>query len=259
MKHEGKGRLRYLRNALHLSWVDVRTRYRKSVLGPLWLTLGNTIAIVGFSAVWAQLLRVERAVFVPSLTVGLVFWQYISGCLSSGVTAYTQNAAVMRNLRVPVWFFVARIQGYHLINLAHNLLLVAAVLIFYGARPTLGLAWFVPGLALVMAICALFSLALAALGARYRDVRYAIEVSLPLLFFVSPVLFRPESLVSHYIWFNPVSYLIELVRAPLLSTLGGPPRPADWVYQGGAAILVLMLLVCAAIYWRNPRRILFWI
>ncbi|MCJ9709516.1 hypothetical protein LWS69_10810, partial [Bordetella hinzii] len=65
MKHEGKGRLRYLRNALHLSWVDVRTRYRKSVLGPLWLTLGNTIAIVGFSAVWAQLLRVERAVFVP--------------------------------------------------------------------------------------------------------------------------------------------------------------------------------------------------
>ncbi len=259
MKQEGTGCLRYMRNALHLSWVDVRTRYRKSVLGPLWLTLGNTVAIVGFSAVWAQLLRVDRSVFVPSLTVGLVFWQYISGCLTSAVTAYTQNAAVMRNLRVPVWFFVARIQGYHLINLAHNLLLVAAVLILYGARPALGLAWFVPGLALVVMICALSSLALAALGARYRDVRYAVEVSLPLLFFVSPVLFRPESLVSRYIWFNPVSYLIELVRTPLLSTLGGPPRPAGWVYQGGVAILAVMLLVCAAIYWRNPRRILFWI
>ncbi|WP_244193760.1 ABC transporter permease [Bordetella genomosp. 12] len=248
-----------MRNALHLSWVDVRTRYRKSVLGPLWLTLGNTIAIVGFSAVWAQLLRVDRAVFVPSLTVGLVIWQYISGCLTSSVTAYTQHAAVMRNLRMPVWFFVVRIQGYHLINFAHNLLLVAAVLCYFGARPTTGLVWFLPGLLLVVAICALLSLALAALGARYRDVRYAIEVSLPLLFFVSPVLFRPESLVSEYIWLNPVSYLIEVVRTPLLSTLGGPLRAAGWVYDGGLIFLGVMVLVCAAIYWRNPRRILFWI
>lgn len=259
MKRDGVGCLRYVRNALYLSWVDVRTRYRKSVLGPLWLTLGNTIAIVGFSAVWAQLLRVDRAVFVPSLTVGLVLWQYISGCLVSAVTAYTQNATVMRNLCVPVWFFVVRIQGYNLINLAHNLLLVAAVLVYFGAQPSAGLVWFLPGLLLVIAICALLSLALAALGARYRDVRYAIEVSLPLLFFVSPVLFRPESLVDEYIWLNPISYLIEMVRTPLLSTLGGPVRPAGWVYEGGLIFLAVMLLVCAAIYWRNPRRILFWI
>lgn len=251
--------LRYARNALYLSWVDVKTRYRKSVLGPLWLTLGNVVAIVGFGAVWAQLLNLPRSVFVPSLTVGLVIWQYVAGVMASATSAYTLNAQVMRNTRIPVWFFALRTHGYHFINFAHNLVLVAVVLLFYGARPTVGLWWAVPGLLLLIMACAVLSLLLAALGARYRDVRYAVEVSLPLLFFVSPVLFRPENVVGDYIWLNPVSYLIEVLRVPLLSTLGGPLRPPAMVYEGCLALLAVLALAALLIYLRNPRRILFWV
>ncbi|CAJ50697.1 ABC transporter permease [Bordetella avium] len=251
--------LRYMCNALRLSVSDVRTRYRKSVLGPLWLTLGNAVAIFGFSAVWAELLGEKRNVFIPSLAIGLVIWQYLSGVMASATVAYTANGHVMRNHRIPVWFFAVRTLGYHLINLAHNLALVCVVLFFFGTRWS-DQAWLaIPGLLLLIFASVPLAALLAALGARFRDVRYAVESSLPLLFFVSPVLFRPESLAGRFIWFNPVSYFIEALRMPLMSLVQDQAPPQAFIYAGALGFFLILCLACAAVYARNPRRVLFWI
>ena len=73
-----------LKNAIYLAWNDVKARYRKSVLGPLWQTLGNLIAVVGFSFVWASLLEQDLRTFVPSLAVGLIIWQLVAGAIGEG-------------------------------------------------------------------------------------------------------------------------------------------------------------------------------
>src|SRR4051812_1836918 len=56
---------------------DLRSRYRRSVLGPLWITLGTAAGTVGLGLVWSELLKMDRAVFVPSLTAGLIMWQLL--------------------------------------------------------------------------------------------------------------------------------------------------------------------------------------
>ena len=70
---------------------DLRARYRRSVLGPFWMTLGTAAGTLGLGLVWSELLRMERASFVPSLTCGLILWQLLSGCILESTTTYCEG------------------------------------------------------------------------------------------------------------------------------------------------------------------------
>ena len=73
---------RLLRVIAFMAAGDLRARYRRSVLGPFWMTLGTAIGTLGLGLVWSELLHMDQARFVPSLTTGLVMWQLLSGCSS---------------------------------------------------------------------------------------------------------------------------------------------------------------------------------
>ena len=78
------------KNALYLAWIDTRARYKKSVLGPFWLTFGNLIGVLGLSVVWANLLKEDMRTFVPSLTIGLIVWQLVAGTIGEGATTFVR-------------------------------------------------------------------------------------------------------------------------------------------------------------------------
>jgi len=81
-----------------LALSDVRARYKRSVLGPLWLTLGTAAGSVGLGLLWSELLKIEAKDFVPSLTAGLILWQFISGVITESSTLYGRQAAIIRNM-----------------------------------------------------------------------------------------------------------------------------------------------------------------
>lgn len=201
---------------------DLRARYRRSVLGPFWMTLGTAAGSLGLGLVWSELLRMDRAAFVPSLTCGLVMWYLLSGCITEATSTYWRQSAILRNLSVPLSMPPIQMLLKHLINFLHNVpVLVAVILIFHlpvGAATLL----VVPCLALVAVNLLWITLLLSMLGARFRDLEYVIGAAMPLLMFLSPVFYRPSYLPfnEQFVWFNPLSHLIEIVRYPLL---GSPP------------------------------------
>jgi ABC-type polysaccharide/polyol phosphate export permease len=202
---------------------DLRARYRRSVLGPFWITLGTAAGTVGLGLVWSELLHMDRAAFVPSLTAGLIMWQLLSGCILEATTTYWRQGAILRNLSVPLSMPPIQMLLKHLINFLHNLpVFVAVVLIFQ-----LPVGWItllaLPGLLLVAVNLLWMALLFAMLGARFRDLEYVIGAAMPLLMFLSPVFYRPSYLPfnGRFIWLNPLSHLIEIVRYPLLGA--APP------------------------------------
>lgn len=202
---------------------DLRVRYRRSVLGPFWMTLGTAAGTLGLGLVWSELLRMERATFVPSLTAGLILWQLLSGTMTDATTTYWRQAALIRNLSMPLSMPPIQMVLKHLINFAHNLPVLLAVGLLFDVPVTRHTLLVLPCLLLLAANLLWITLLLSMLGARFRDLEYVLNAAMPVLMFLSPVFYRPDYLPfsAHFIWFNPFSHLIELIRYPLLGT--APP------------------------------------
>ena len=93
-------------NAIYLAWSDTRARYSKSVLGPFWITLMNLIGVLGLSVVWSRLLHEDPKSFIPSVAIGLLVWQLISGVLVEAPPSFVRYAHIIRNVRVPLGFLL---------------------------------------------------------------------------------------------------------------------------------------------------------
>ena len=158
-------------NAMYLAWSDTRARYKKSVLGPLWLTLGNLVGVLGLGVVWATLLKEDFRSFIPSLTIGLIIWQLLAGSITEASTTFIRQASIIRNVVMPIWFFVIRSLTRQIINLLHNILIIIGV-IWYFDFPLTGITLLaLPGLLLVILNLLWITYVLGFLGASHRLVR----------------------------------------------------------------------------------------
>lgn len=245
-----------MRNAAYLAWADTKARYKKSALGPFWIVLTNVIGVIGLSVVWSGLFNQSLEDFAPTLCIGLIVWQLISAVLSDAPGTFSREARMIRNVNLPAWFFAFRLLARHVITFAHNLIIVAGVIWWFDLPVGWGLLQALLAMLLVVAnlFCVIYLVGLA--GARYRDVELAVHSVLPLLFFISPVMFKADKLpqAQLLIWSNPFSYFIEAIRAPLLG---------HEAHANTLLVLLLMLAVgtvlCAVLMRGVGRRIAFWV
>jgi len=169
--------------AFHFAWSDTKARYRRSLLGPMWLVLTTAIGVAGLGFLWSTLFKVDKAVFVPSLTVGIVVWQLISGCIIEGSTIFVRQANIIRNIKTPYIIFPIYLLIRQLINFTHNLVIVVLVLIIFppasmGVQQLL----LIPGLFLLVGNLFWVVTLIGLLSARFRDLEQFIVAIMPLLF-----------------------------------------------------------------------------
>lgn len=244
------------RVALYLAWSDTRARYRRSVLGPLWLTFGTAVGVVGLGWLWSELLKIDRATFIPSLTAGLIIWQVLAGCITESSAIFSRQGSVIRNLQLPYFLHPLQLVLRQLVNFSHNIVVYVAVLVVLSVPVTWNTLLVIPGIALLFLNLTWISLIVGMLGARFRDVEYLLATLIPLLFFVSPVLYRPNYLPfsSEFIWLNPLSHLIEIVRDPLLGE-----APPFFVYATACGLLITGWFVTLIVFNSRRNRIAYWV
>src|SRR5688572_1397161 len=93
------------RVVLFLAVSDVKARYKRSVLGPLWMTLGTCVGTIGLGLLWSSLFKIEPHTLIPSLTIGLILWQYLSGIIVDASSMYVNQASIIRNIPLPLFTF----------------------------------------------------------------------------------------------------------------------------------------------------------
>lgn len=256
LNYQIKATLRALQLVLYFAWGDTRARYSRSVLGPFWLVIGTAVGVAGLGFIWGGLLNIDRASFVPALAIGIVVWQLIAGCITESSSAFTRNSAVIRNLNTPFLIFPAQLLLRQLINFLHNVVVVVLVFFIYPPPFSISSLLVIPGLILVIGNLGWVVILFGMLGARFRDLEQTVAVLVPLLFFLSPVLYRPKQLgdLEFYIWLNPLSYLISVVRDPIQGF-----TPAGFVYLVSGGMLVIGWIVAIWLYRNRSIRIPFWV
>jgi ABC-type polysaccharide/polyol phosphate export permease len=244
--------------AATLGWQDVRQRYRRSALGPFWLTISMGIMIGTIGIVFGQIFRSPIRQFLPFLSVGLILWGFISNVVTDGCTGFTSADAIIRQLPIPLSVHIFRLMWRNLIILAHNIVIFPLVLIAVGKPIGWNAFLAIPGLVLLIINLTWIALVLAVVCARYRDIPQIITSLLLVVFYLTPIMWLPSLMPgragTYLLNVNPVFHLIEIVRAPLL---GDFPSGLNWIVS--IAIGVVGWLLTLVVYGRYRRRVAYWL
>ena len=244
------------RLALALARLDLRNRYRGSVLGPLWMSLSTLIMLIGLGLLYGALFKFKLSNYLPHLAVSLIVWQWMAGFINDSCATLTSADGVIRQMRLPYTLHALRVAFRNTLVAAHSLPLIPIVFLIFGQVPGPEALLAIPGLVLIGINMLAGGLLLGMVCARFRDIPPIVANVVQLAFFVSPILWKPELLGDAMVWmaFNPFYALLETVRGPLLEG-GGPPLA--WL----AAIFYTTLHVVLAgfLFARFRSRIAFWV
>lgn len=244
------------RLAATLGWLDIRLRYRGSLLGPFWVTLSTSVMIGALGLLYGSLFHMDLRAYLPFLALSLVLWTFLAALISEGCLCFTESETVIRSVRMPLCVFPLRVLVRNALVLAHNVVVIVLVYVIFAIWPGWPALLSLPGIALWLVDGMAMCLLLGAVGARYRDIPPIIASVVQIAFFMTPVIWKPEQLGARgwVLPFNPFFAMLDIVRAPLLGEL---PSAAAWGAAAGYSALLLALA-----WWlfvRARARVAFWL
>jgi ABC-type polysaccharide/polyol phosphate export permease len=239
-----------------LARMDIKQRYRRSVIGPFWITITMIIWILAMGPLYSHLLGIGADKFIPYLAMGIITWGLLSGVLLDGAAAFVTAENLVRSVKLPYTVHILRVLQRNLIIFLHNLLAFVPFMLYLGIRPQWEWLMAIPGVALILLAALPTAFLLGTLSARYRDLQQMIASIVQLAFFLTPVFWHRDLLGSraYLADYNPFHIMLEGVRHPIVA---GVP-PVD-VYLRIAVVTLVLFLLAAPFFARYRRRLAFWI
>jgi ABC-type polysaccharide/polyol phosphate export permease len=239
-----------------LGWDDIRQRYRRSVLGPFWITLSMGIFILLLGVIYGRLFHMDLSTYLPYLSVGYIVWGFMSAVATESCGAFHEGTRIIKQIKLPFTTYVFRVIWRNFIVFLHTFVIFIPVAIYFKIMPDWYTLLAIPGLLLVIINVTWVAATLAIVSTRYRDIQPIIGTIVQLMMFATPIMWLASSLGNATIVaeVNPIYHLIEIVRSPML---GAAPELRSWLVAGGLA--TAGSLFASGLLVTKSRRIVFWL
>jgi len=245
---------------LALVKLDLRQRYRRSILGIGWSLLNPIAMTIVFTVVFSNLLgNGDPISYAATVLTGMAIWGFLRDSTLNGCRCFATNEAYIRQSPIPYTLYTLRTvlgQAIHSsIALAVVVVMVAltkgdgsVILRLFAVFPGLIILFFAAwGAATISAFANVF----------FHDTLHLLEVAAQILFFLTPIMYSrrllDEKQLGWVIDVNPVYWLLELTRTPLLT--GQLPTLQMYLAGMGAAV-ALVGLAAGTVAWLQ-RRVIF--
>ena len=243
---------------LMLGWQDVRQRYRRSSLGPFWITLSMGIMIGVISLVFSRILKAPLKEFLPFLAIGMIVWAFVTAVIMEGCNGFIAAEGIIKQLAIPMFVHILRLVWRNLIIFAHNIVILPLVFLVVGKPLSVVALLTIPAMLLAVLNLTWMALILGVICARYRDLPQIVNSLLQVVFYVTPIMWMPGILSKqaglYLLDLNPVFHCLETVRAPLLGVM---PTTLNWLVS--LVLAVLGWALALIIYGHYKRRIAYWL
>jgi ABC-type polysaccharide/polyol phosphate export permease len=201
-----------------LGWQDIKQRYRRSVLGPFWLTISTAIMVSALGVLYAELLGQNIENFIPHVGAGLIVWTLLSTLILESATIFVNSEGIIKQIKMPLTVHVCRMVWRNIMIFAHNVVILLCLLYFIPSLIIMDLLTIPLGVFLIALNGVWIGLVVGIICTRYRDVTQILTSLVLIMFYVTPIFWKPELLVERG-WiaqYNPAYHFIELIRSPLL-------------------------------------------
>jgi ABC-type polysaccharide/polyol phosphate export permease len=241
---------------LGLGLLEVKQRYRRSVLGPWWISISKLIFVAAMGKIFSRIFSQNLAEYVPFFTAGFLLWSFISNTINESTDLFKASSGFIKQVKLPYNLYVLKFLTRNIIFLAHNFVVYFLVLWFFKLNPGWNLLLAIPGLLLLIVNIYWISMLVALISTRFRDMVPIINSFLQIMFFVTPISWMPKLLGENSIVvkLNPFVYFLDIVRQPLL---GMSPAPISWIVNICMALVGLWLTL--SVFSSARARIPFWV
>lgn len=226
-----------------LTQKELKIRYKHHAFGYFW-SIGNPLAYaLVYFLVFKLVMKVKVDNFPVFLICGLFPWQWIANSLGVGPMTFIGNASLIKKVRFPRHFLSLVVVIQDMIHFLVSIPIILVFLLIYKLNPGWEILAAIPILCIIQLVISYsLNLLTASLNLFFRDIEKLIQMLLTFLFFLTPVVYKPQMVpekFSNFLYFNPFSSLIIAWREAFLE------NHLDFFNIGIAAIWATLLLVLA--------------
>jgi lipopolysaccharide transport system permease protein len=236
---------------LHLANAELKYKFRRSRLGLLWTMINPLLLMLMITLIFGNLFDIPMQDFAPYVFSGLIVWEFVLGSALGGCNSLLVSEAYIKQFRHPLVIYPLKTA---LVQVAIFLIAIQAMFLWVLVTDPTNLLLGILTLP-ITAICLFLlgwpiAILTSSINLKYRDFVQVLGLAMQLLWYISPVFFKPEMFkakeLAILLEYNPVTHILNLVRAPLLN--GSLPSAVDFGFVFGL-IAVLSLLAI----WRMSR------
>jgi ABC-2 type transport system permease protein len=246
----------------YLGWQDIKQRYRRSVLGPLWISISMGVMATAMGILYAALFQADIHQFLPYVATGLLIWNFVSGCVLEGSEVFIANEGLIKFLPAPLSLHVYRLVWRQTLFFLHNLVIWLALVLIFPQPLSMTVLLAIPAFAVLVLNGAWITVLAGIIATRFRDIPPIIASLTQLLFFMTPIVWDYGKLVQNpavaerarLAELNPVMHFVEILREPLLG------QPIVWRHWYVVGVITVVGWTAALVILRNYRsRISYWV
>lgn len=228
---------------------DFVSKYKQTILGPLWFVLQPALTTIMFALVFSRIAKISTDGLPPILFYmsGTVAWTYFSTCLNSTSNTFITNANIFGKVYFPRLAVPISIVISTLIQFFIQFALLIIIMGFYWFK---GIGFhlniyilLLPVLILLMALMGLgFGIVISSLTTKYRDLVYLVTFGVQLWMYATPIVYPLSSISEKYrfwVLLNPLTSVIETFRFALLGS--GTFNPFQLLYSTVFAFVIVII------------------
>lgn len=237
---------------LELTLASIKSRYRKTWAGFLWVIL-NPILMFGVqSLVFKKFLRLDIPDYFLFLLGGLLPWIFFTSTIQMGTPIFVAQAHLLKSFKINPWVVLGAQVMDSFVNFVASFILIMLPFYLFSDKSVLSL--FILPVALIPMLIGTLSItiSLSVLNVFYRDINFVMNFIFSLLFFLTPIFYPKEFVPENYQWMidlNPILYFIE----PFRILIHGPGLEHFFPVFLKSIAAALFFSLIAFFVWRNKQ------
>lgn len=232
---------------------DLKSRYRGSVLGFLWMFLNPLLQLAVYTVVFSTIMRAGIDQFYLFLFVALVPWLFFSTCLSTGTTVIFSQQDMVKKIYFPREVLPLSFTISQFVNMLLSFLVIFLVVFFSGRALNFTAVLYLPLVALSEFVLALGTVYIvSALNVYFRDMEHILGIVSMAWMYLTPLLYPIELVPEKYVglfYLNPMTAIVISYRDILY--YGKPPRVDTLLL---AAVMGTIVLIIGQVVFGRLKR-----
>ncbi|GKX58427.1 sugar ABC transporter permease [Leminorella grimontii] len=245
-----------------MAWQEIVIRYRRSVLGPFWITASTAIYVISISTVFATLFHQDIKHYLLYMALGIMIWNYISQTIIESADAFIACSGFIKQIQIEKTVFIYQAITRNIYFFLHNAVVLIICLLFLDSTLTLytvGKA--VLGFGILTFNLFFMALTLSCACTRFMDLRQIILSILQIGMLVTPIMWIPtESMRSKafLLEWNPLYHFIDFIRFSLLPP-SFPPAVMHPSLKYIIVFTIINMLVGLIVFAKSRKNISYWV
>jgi len=238
---------------------DFVSKYKQTVLGPLWFLIQPILTTLMFTVIFGNIANISTDGLPKILfyLTGIVGWTYFSTCLTTTSNTFVANAGIFGKVYFPRLTLPISIVISNLVQFFIQLLLLGAFMIYYGItgahfQPNIYVL-LIPFLIILMAALGLgFGIIISSLTTKYRDLTNLVSFGVQLWMYATPVIYPLSGIPDKfkvYVLANPLTPIIETFRYALLGA-----GTVSWTYLIYSLIFTIVVLIIGVLLFNKVEQ-----